>query len=263
MFTISLRRLLIVVLASIAFAGLTPSTTADHSWGTYHWARTDNQFNLKLGDNVSNIWNEYLRTTSTDWSKSQVLNTTIVAGGTRPRNCRPTTGQVEVCNAAYGFNGWLGIAQIWISGSHITQAITKLNDTYFNTGTYNKPEWRNFVMCQEVGHTFGLDHQDEDFDNPNLGSCMDYTSDPAGETQGLNNEHPNTHDYRQLETIYAHTDGSTTVSSTPPPAMNDIELSGHGQWGRQIRGSRERGKSTYVLDFGGGHKVYTFVIWAK
>jgi len=89
-----------------------------------------------------------------------------------------------VCNARYGNNGWLGLAQIWINGSHITQAITKLNDTYFNTATYNKPEWRNLVMCQEVGYTFGLDHQDENFDNPNLGSCMDYTSDPSGDIRG-------------------------------------------------------------------------------
>src|SRR5688572_31754287 len=51
--------------------------------------------------------------------------------------CRPTAGRIEVCNAAYGNNGWLGIAQIWISGAHITQGTTKLNDTYFNTDTYN------------------------------------------------------------------------------------------------------------------------------
>jgi hypothetical protein len=40
-------------------------------------------------------------------------------------------------------------------------------------------------MCQEVGHTFGLDHQDENFNNTNLGTCMDYTNDPS------TNQHPN------------------------------------------------------------------------
>ena len=68
----------------------------------------------------------------------------------------------------------------------------KLNDTYFNTSTYNTEAWRNLVSCQEVGHTFGLDHQDENFNNPNLGTCMDYTNDPSS------NQHPNQHDYDHL-----------------------------------------------------------------
>jgi hypothetical protein len=172
---------------------------------------------------------------------------------------------VEVCNAAYGYNGWLGVAQIWISGSHITQGTVKVNDSYFNTSTYNTPAWRNLVMCQEVGHTFGLDHQDENFDNPNLGTCMDYTNDPS------TNQHPNQHDYDELVTIYTHLDSTTTALQTRahrpaigemPPAMNDIELTGPRQWGKLVKGSLEEGASIYKLDFGSGHKVFTFVIWA-
>ena len=55
-----------------------------------------------------------------------------------------------------------------------------MNDSYFNTAKYNTPAWRRLVMCQEVTHDFGLDHQDEIFNNANLGSCMDYTNDPDG-----------------------------------------------------------------------------------
>jgi hypothetical protein len=90
----------------------------------------------------------------------------------------------EVCNWKYGNNGWLGLAQIWISGGHITQGVSKNNDTYFDTSTYDTPAWRQFVTCQEIGHTFGLGHQDEDFYNANLGSCMDYTVNP------ILNQHP-------------------------------------------------------------------------
>jgi hypothetical protein len=108
------------------------ATSATHSWGGYHWARTSNPFTLKLGDNVNSAWDPYLRTTSSDWSQSTVLNTTVVAGGTQPRKCRPTTGRVEVCNASYGNNGWLGVASISItSGLHITRGTVKVNDTYF------------------------------------------------------------------------------------------------------------------------------------
>ena len=119
-------------------------TFASHSWGTYHWARAINPLSLKIGDNVSSAWDKHLASASADWSVSSVLDTTIVAGGTSatkgrntPQNCLPTNGRVEVCNALYGSNGWLGIASIWINGSHITQGTVKLNNTYFNTAKYN------------------------------------------------------------------------------------------------------------------------------
>lgn len=262
----ALRRLLMTtLLPALVLAAFPAITSANHSWGNYHWARTSNPFTLKLGDNVSSAWDSYLDEASYDWSISSVLDTTKVAGGTKPKPCQATLGRVEVCSARYGYNGWLGLAQIWVSGSHIVQGTTKVNDTYFNTSTYNTPAWRRFVMCQEVGHTFGLDHQDENFSNGNLGSCMDYTNDPDGPPS---NEHPNQHDYDQLKAIYEHLDGSTTVGQTAqngkmPPAMTEIDFAGPGQWGRMIRSTNGGLTELYELDFGGGHKVFTFVIWAK
>ena len=119
-------------------------------------------------------------------------------------------------------------------------------------------------MCQEVGHTLGLDHQDVNNNNANLGSCMDYTSDPDGPPS---NEHPNVHDYAQLEKIYSHFDRLSTISAASlaaqmPPAMRDLEISGPGQWGRLIHSSHGGWVETYELDFGGGHKIITRVIWA-
>lgn len=207
------RVALLVGVSVLILAAMAPPAAANHSWGRYHWGRTSNPFTLKLGDNVSAAWDSYLSTTSSDWSASSVLDTTIVAGGTTGATCAPTSGRIEVCNAAYGDTGWLGVAQIWIvrqgKMQHITQAVAKMNDTYFTTDKYDTPAWRNLVMCQEVAHAFGLDHQDETHTNANLGSCMDYTNDPDGPPS---NEHPNAHDFEQLETIYSHKDSSTTVS---------------------------------------------------
>lgn len=228
-----------------------PFAAATHSWGGYHWARTTPSFTLALGDNVTSSWDSYLQTTSTDWSTSTVLDTTIVAGGTNPKTCRAVPGRVEVCSAAYGNNGWLGLASIWItSGGHITQGTVKLNDTYYKKPAYNTPAWRNLVMCQEVGHTFGLGHQDEDFDNTALGSCMDYSNDPAP------NQHPNGHDYELLEGIYAHTDSTTTVGATSVSAGQ-----GPTDWGK-VRSSGDH-HSVYENDLGNGNRVVTFVIWAR
>lgn len=229
---------------------------ADHSWGGYHWARTSNPFTLQLGDNVDSKWDSYLKTTSADWSASSVVDTTIVAGSTRPRQCRATAGRVEVCNAAYGGTGWLGIASISISGgTHITQGTVKLNDTYFDTAKYNTPAWRNVVSCQEVGHTLGLDHQDEDFANADLNTCMDYSNNPEP------NQHPNDHDYDMLTTIYAHLDSTTTVGSAAASTPGSSSNSPKG-WGQRVEGSRAAGHSTYVRHLGNGDSVVTFVTWA-
>jgi hypothetical protein len=262
----------VCVASAVVIVGLVTSLSANHSWGNYHWARTANPFDLKIGSNVNSTWAPYLDGAVADWNHFP-LHLLPVTGGSN-RNCRPTAGRIEVCNGKYGNNGWLGIAQIWITESvHITQAVTKVNDTYFNTATYNSPAWRRFVMCQEVGHDFGLDHQDETFDNTNLGSCMDYTNDPDGGTGGASpsdpsNEHPNSHDYDQLVTIYAHSDDTTTAGAAKlpaamPPAMGLIEFDSPGQWGRLVSRSRNGRSETYELDFGRGNKVVTHVIWAN
>lgn len=243
---------------------------ATHSWGNYHWARTAKPFALKLGDNVSSVWDAYLTTTSNDWSVSTVLDTTVVAGANL-KNCKPVNGRVEVCNNRYGNNGWLGIASIWASGDHITQGTVKLNDTYFNRAPYNTSPWRNFVMCQEVGHTLGLDHQDEIFGNPNLGTCMDYTSDPDGKLYSqLDNQHPNTHDYDQLATIYTHLDTITTLSnriigSSARAGNNDnnnIDTANSREWGKEVRKDKKGRGDFYKRDLGKGDQLFTFVVWA-
>lgn len=229
---------------------------ASHTWGSYHWARKASPFSLKLGDNVTSVWDGSLALASGDWNVSSVLNTVVVPGLTNPKNCRATVGRVEVCNNKYGNNGWLGIASIWASGSHITQGTVKANDTYFNTARYNTSAWRNFVMCQEIGHTLGLDHQDENFANPNLGTCMDYTNDPTA------NQHPNQHDYDMLAAIYAHLDTGTTVGQSAANGKGDVDHNDRGTWGKAIRTSSDGQASLYVKEFKDKEKIFTFVIWA-
>ena len=263
-------RLSKIAVATVLSLGAVASVAyASHSWGGYHWARTANPFTLKLGDNVSSAWDSYLAAASSDWNSSAtstypaVLFTTVVSGQAS-KNCRPTAGKVEVCNSKYGKNGWLGIASIWASGSHITQGTVKLNDTYFNTAKYNTPAWKQFVVCQEIGHTFGLDHQDEIFGNANLGTCMDYTSDPNGTLLGqLSNQEPNLHDFEELAAIYAHLDVFVTLASQTSSALaSDIDTSHSSEWGKAVRASAHGRAVLYERDLGNREKLFTFVIWA-
>lgn len=265
----------LAAIAIVLFAGTFAfAAYANHSWGGYHWARVANPFTLQLDDNVSPSWDSYLGKASVDWTKSSILDTVINSGLTN-KNCRPTAGKVEVCNNKYGNNGWLGVAQIWISnGDHITQGTVKVNDTYFNTAYYNKSAWRQLVMCQEIGHTFGLGHQDEDFYNANLGTCMDYTSDPDGALYGqLDNRYPNAHDYEELEIIYnSHLDTFTTLLSNirninyralEVNADTEINTEDPSEWGKESRKSANGKNSLYERDLANGKKMLTFVIWAK
>jgi hypothetical protein len=255
----NVKRLIpIVVVLLVAVALIVPSTFAgntntnttknhSHSWGGYHWARTSNPISIKLGDNVTSAWDSYLVAANADWNSSSVLNTSLVAGGTTSR-CRPTAGRGEVCNSKYGSNGWLGLAQIWLSGGHISQGTAKMNDTYFAMAAYNTPAERAHVMCQEVGHIFGLGHQDES--GASLKTCMDYADDSTY------SQHPNAHDYAMLESIYSHLD-STTGSFFAPAGFNAAASNNAADWGTLIEvNGRDK---TYLRDYGNGNMVYTFV----
>lgn len=252
-----------ILFAAIATASVGSPAAADHSWNGYHWKRLS-VVALNLGDNLSPAWKPYLGTTRTDWSASTVIDLTIVAGQSN-RNCRATNGRIEVCSAAYGYNGWLGVAQIWTDAEkHIVKGVTKLNDSYFKLAQYNTPGWRNLVMCQEVGHTIGLDHQDEAFDNPNLGTCMDYTNNPLGPP---NNEHPNQHDFDQLSSIYTHTDfAGASASQTPGSSGFGLDQAGGdtpAEWGRAVAFTKDGRGRIFEKDLGGGRRLTTFVFWGR
>ncbi len=245
-----MRRFLIALtVAALGIGASAGPAGATHSWGGYHWARTANPFTLKAGDNVSAAWDSYLRGAATDWSQDTAgnpLNVTVVTGATKPRSCRAQTGHIEVCSAAYGQTGWLGVAQIWVgSNLHITKGTAKMNDTYYALPKYDTPTWRAVVMCQEIGHTFGLDHQDTS--GANFDTCMDYASNP-----GAANMHPNTHDYEELAIIYGHLDSSTTIAA---PAQ--------GAGSSRLVSTTRVDRSTIVRRYADGSMRIRFIVWAR
>ena len=240
-----------------AVIALAAPVMASHSWGGYHWARTSGtQLSVPVGDNVTTAWDSYLRTAVTDWNKSSMIESPLATGMTSRSTCNPVSGRIEVCNYAYGSTGWLGIAQIWLSGGHITQGTSKLNDTYFSTSTYNTPAWRATVTCQEIGHDYGLAHQDEDFNTDATTSCMEYTNWPAG------NEHPDSHDYNQLYSIYNHTESTSTTTASRLSPSQAAGGNAPAEWGRAVSYTRDGRPNVFVQDVGNGVKKVTHVTWA-
>lgn len=268
--------------AGAALVAITPSF-ASHSWSNYHWAIDGQRLNLVVNSSVTSQWTPYLNEAVADWEKSRKLSFTTQASSnddlTRQR-CRPIRGQIRVCNDTYGQRTWIGIATIWLSGGHIVQGTTQLNDSYFNMPRYNTRAWRLMVTCQEIAHDLGLDHQDETFSNVNLGTCMDYSSNPAGGVYngfdyGPSNEHPNDHDYEQILTIYSHNDGFTTavgaaatdfgereVGKAPPSAaMSEPAGLGPAEWGRAIGYDGHGRPNVFEKNLGPGLKRVTHVTW--
>lgn len=274
--------------AGVAMLAVTPAN-ATHAWSDYHWARpTAGALSLKINTSVTSSWSSYVATSIHDWDvpvKDQanktgpdILTLTQNPISVNARKCNPIGGQALVCNYAYGLRGWLGLATVWIDSSdHITQATTKLNDSYYKPGSsYDTPAWRAIVACQEVGHDFGLDHQDTNFSNTNLGTCMDYTNDPSG-TAGTNgtlaNTKPDYHDYEELGIIYAHGDSYTTVVSAAStnfgirqvgkPAAQEVQGAGDtmAEWGTAIHFDGKGRPDTFLRQVD-GLKMVTHVFWA-
>lgn len=168
---------------------------AGHTWNNYHWARTANPLQLKVIDSVSSDWQFEFEKAIDEWNESSVLSMPIDSENdsnrTRKR-CKMKAGQMRVCNAAYGFNGWLGRATIGLDAQgHIDQGKAQVNDSY--SSYWADPNEKHHVMCQEIGHVFGLGHTSTN--GSSQGTCMDYSMDPGSIS-------PNRHDYDLLASMY-------------------------------------------------------------
>ena len=262
------------LLAALAAASMTTAAWADHSWSTYHWARTTSSFDLTIINSTTPDWDAYVSQAVADWSQAQELNLVEDISGddsrkTR-RQCRGGDGTVRICNLGYGQTGWLGIAGISLdSEGHITTGYTKLNDTYFDTSYYSGADWKQSVTCQELGHNIGLGHQDEDFGNESLFSCMDYQDPPY--------EFPNNHDYEQLSLMYDHldaydsyasgggddggNDGGSGCNAPPGKGCNKSDVGNNGDigWGASI--GRRGNQETFIRIDPDGTMHITFVTW--
>ena len=269
------------LLAVFLFVGLSPhDAEASHSWGGYHWATKTTPtltapITLQLGNNMTGDWVGHLTTAASDWGSTPTYNGTAVANplrtsvvvGAKLKRCGAVSGRVEVCNASYGQNGWLGLAQIWLSNGHIVQGTAKMNDSYFSAAPYNNPNEKLHVVCQEVGHTFGLDHQSTD--GGSLNTCMDYFSNTGGNAGSTASTHPNQHDYDQLTLIYNHGDGYNSYSSAAAVAAGKPSgVPGKGGPdgvdgnGTPSGASPERG-NWYVEDLGNGVQLVTHITWSE
>ena len=220
------RTFTLLVSLAMLMSGAAPGL-ANNTWSGYHWADAGNDnhndgVTLALVNDLTLYETLYTVDVVPDWDGAPgplTLNSTDASPNDRPAACDNDSsgaaasqiqGTIHVCNAVYGKIGWLGLARIWIApDGHIDAGVALMNDSYFqepNSVYNNSTAWRH-VLCQEIGHTFGLSHQG----SPKKQSCMN-------DRWGLTNPDfwdPNQHDYDTLNQIYITAGGDDGGNSKP------------------------------------------------
>lgn len=247
-----------LALAGLALAAVAAPVMANHAWSNYHWATSDGVVKVPVVDNTTGTWPARVRIAVADWNRSAHIQSPYSTSTTNQKRCPQKAGTIQVCNAAYGQVGWLGIASVSLSGGHIVAGTTKINDTYFAQARYASESNKQLVTCQEIGHDYGLGHQNEDFSTDLTTSCMEYTSQPQG------NEHPDQHDYDQLAAIYSHLDGAATVTATTAQRGKALGVEtgdSPAEWGRAVGRDKAGRANEFVRNFN-GYTIVTHVTWA-
>ncbi|GAX29587.1 hypothetical protein FisN_24Lh045 [Fistulifera solaris] len=105
--------------------------------------------------------------------------------------CTPSEGRIKVCNGNYGQTDWRGINVALTNGQYMVNSVAMLNDYWLH-----EEDQKQYTMCHELGHGFGLAHTDEIYTNINTGECMDYTNRPG------RNLDPGAFNFDLLQSIY-------------------------------------------------------------
>jgi len=137
-----MNRKSVFIAASLLIAGLAGQAAQAHQWGCF--IQTDR--NVKVRNTSSSA-----TAAINDWNNQTILNISSVSSGE----------ETYAFSANSGNTGWGGLATLTsVSGCTILKATAQLN-TYYSWTT----NAARGVFCQEIGHTFGLDHSND-------GGCM-------------------------------------------------------------------------------------------
>jgi hypothetical protein len=159
--------------------------SADHTWSGYHWS-SDNLSPTVVDKTSSPLYG--VPASVAEWSG--------LGAPIQPALTDASKGDITVTEGFSPF--WLGLARIRVEGGHITKGEVKLNTRLLQS--YG-PAVADQVLCQEIGHVLGLDHNR---DGPTGGTPDDSCMNDQGHLGEYTS--PNIHDTEQLVAVYNHTD---------------------------------------------------------
>lgn len=178
--------------SGMAGGGTDPNQTSDVMWPS----NGKGGLELELVNALDDRWYTFFEKAVADWDNGDpdALTLKTSTSAVDP-SCKEIDGKMKVCNSDYGDSGWRGINELVYDGQKkIISSIAKMNEFYLDDKSSN--DEKQYTMCHEIGHGFGLLHTDENFMNAPLGDCLDYTSNPTP------NLLPGLINYQKLEVMY-------------------------------------------------------------
>ena len=169
-------------------------------WGTddnpeafSEWKNKGKGLELDIRNALTKDWFDYFDEAFDDWNQSPSLSLSKEVADKPDPDCSPIRGIMTVCNKNYGNTQWTGLNEVYYENGVIVSSVAKMNEFYLS-GAGNAE--KQYVMCHEIGHGFGLPHRDTSVNNRDLGTCLDYTNTYK------NNMHPDEEDFQNLESLY-------------------------------------------------------------
>lgn len=137
------------------------------------WPSTGYGLRITMINALNDRWQSTFSIAVANWNNGDPDAVRISKeAGTYDKDCKAPEGKIIVCNGDYGETKWRGITESLSDYNGLISAEAKMNEFYLlNMGL---GAWQ-YTMCHELGHSLGLAHTDEDFENEDLGDCMDYT----------------------------------------------------------------------------------------
>jgi hypothetical protein len=163
---------------------------------------------LNIINALDTQWYTYFDTAVSDWdngSPDALTLTSEVASAPDP-DCTMIDGVLKMCNSNYGNTDWIGINEVIEYDGQLAASVGKMNDHFFGTVSLDDHAKRQYTMCHEMGHGFGLPHTDTAMWNRNTGNCLDYTNRPRS------NMRPGQFNYDRLVAVYGTVDNTTTAA---------------------------------------------------
>lgn len=157
--------------------------------------RKKNGMSLTLINALDEKWHPIFETAVDEWNSGppRALDLTTVMDKEGGKCETHTRGKVKVCNDDYGDTDWTGLNEVIFQDGYIISSVAMMNEFYLSRA---RTVEKQYVMCHELGHGWGLPHRDEIVGNKDLGTCMDYTMSPK------NNKQPDTTDFENLVSLY-------------------------------------------------------------
>ncbi len=174
------------------------------------WRRsnTDGGLSLKVVNALDTQWHAYFDVAVSDWDNGAPDALTLsseVASAPDP-GCTMIDGLLKMCNKDYGQTDWMGVNEVLTFDDEISASVGMMNDYFFGSSLGDHAK-RQYTMCHEMGHGFGLAHTDTTLWNRNTGNCLDYTNRPK------KNMWPGQINYDRLAEAYGIVSNNTATKS--------------------------------------------------